>query len=320
MSLPVSVVIPTHNRSNILQKTLEALVDQDQDPTGFEIIVVDDGSTDDTQQVVAKIALRCDIKLLYVYQEKKGAGAARNKGLMRANSNIVLFIDDDIIAAPTLVAEHIRFHCLYPDVNIATLGQVLLAPGIRATPLNRGHAVNLWCSIEGEKEVGWRFFFTGNISLKGEFLLRNNLSFDESLPCFQDIEIGYRCSKKGLKILYNPIAIGYHFHDLTFRASITKGETYGRTAADLHHRYPELKTEFQDYLIFSWRNPPSRLMRDLLRPVFLNRVTVAGLMYLAHEAERYHRDVPAFLAHRLGNYYHRKAYEQRARELGRNSK
>jgi glycosyltransferase involved in cell wall biosynthesis len=316
MTKTLSVVIPTHNRCVILQKTLEALFCQNGED--FEIVVVDDGSADDTAQVVSALAAGSPVGLHYTYQENKGAGAARNRGLKQARGKIVLFIDDDIIAAPSLLAEHLRYHRLHPARNRAVLGQVLLAPEIPATPLNLGHAVGMWRPIQDGQEVSCLHFFTGNISLKRSFLLENRILFDETLPRHQDTEIGYRCSKKGLRILYNARAIGYHYHDLTFQAFLRMSRRYGETLAVLHHKYPELKTELGDYLSFSWRNPPRRVIRDLLRPAFLNQLTVAGLLFLGGLADEHYERLPVFVARRIGNYYERKGYQQRVRELKRN--
>jgi len=321
MSTLLSVTIPTYNRCNVLQKTLAALFRQGQAPEDFEIIVVDDGSTDDTFQVVSTLAATSFVGLRYIFQDNKGAAAARNRGLEQARGKIVLFIDNDIIASPSLLAEHLRYHRLYPASNVAVLGRVLLAPEIPTTSLNREHAVSMWRSIQDGQEVGWQHFFTGNVSLKHSFLLENHLLFDESLPGsgYEDTEFGYRCSKKGLKIFYNAQALGYHYHDLTFESFLRMNQRYGETLAVLHHKYPELKTELGDYLHFSWCNPPRRVIRDLLRPMCLNQLTVAGLLFLARLVEKHRRSVPTFFSHRIGNYYERKGYQQQGRELKRNA-
>ena len=107
----LSVVIPTYNRCNILQKTLRALCQQ-EGATNFEIIVVDDGSTDATSQVVAALAALAPVRLQCIAQPNSGAAAARNRGLQEANGEIVLFLDDDVIGSSALIAEHLRSHTL----------------------------------------------------------------------------------------------------------------------------------------------------------------------------------------------------------------
>jgi glycosyltransferase involved in cell wall biosynthesis len=312
----ISIVIPTYNRAPVLKETLAALLRQDHAPQ-FEIIVADDGSTDETRQVVADLAAQASQTLNRIYQENRGAAAARNLGLQRARGQILLFMDDDTIALPTLVAEHFRSHSRYTDNAVAVLGQEVLAPAVRATPVNRSHVIPRWHALEDGQEVDWTHFLTGNISLKRSFLTDHELYFDESLSRFQDTEMGYRCWKNGLRIIYNAKAAAYHLHDLNFAAWIRMNYDYGNALAVLHHEYPELKTQLGEYMVFSWRNSPGRVVYDLLRPVFLNRFTAGVLIRLGQRLEASRRNIPAFVSDRAGNYYERSAYQKRMRAESR---
>lgn len=311
----LSVVIPTHNRCPILERSLAALLSQPMAAEEVEIIVVDDGSIDATPDLVRRISASSPMELRYLYQQQQGAGAARNRGLQQAIAPLVLFMDDDIIASPMLLAEHRRSHHLHPEDNIAILGHVALAPQIPATPINLMHAVRRWQSLEDRQEVDWWCFFTGNTSVKRRFFLENQLLFDESLQRYQDTDLGYRCRQKGLRIFYNAGALGYHDHDLTFDAFMRMSQHYGEALAVLHHKYPELKAELGEYIGFSWRNPPKRLVRDLARPLISNRLTVKPLASLACWAEASHRTVPTFVLVRVANYYERQGYEGMLRKI-----
>jgi glycosyltransferase involved in cell wall biosynthesis len=319
MAIGLSVIIPSYNRCAILRQTLEALLrcaeaDRAKVATNFEIVVMDDGSLDNTAGVVAELAMRAnDASLHYVRQPvNRGAAAARNSGLRQATGEIVLFLDSDIVAAPGLLAQHVLAHCLdcEPSTAFAWLGHLLLQPGLPATPINLNHAIHKWRNLKDGQELDWRYFVTGNVSVRRSFLLDNGLWFDESLPFFEDTELGYRSCKKGLRIFYNARAVGYHNHNLTLQGYLQLSQSYGETLAVLHQRSPELKRDWDNYLSFSWRNPPGRIARDVVRPLVLNRLSVALLLWWARTAERTGGCASAAVIRRIGNYYERLGYQQ----------
>lgn len=313
----LSVVIPTYNRAPVLKKSLEALFGRGRKRREFEVIVVDDGSADETAEVVRRAAESAPVKVHYLFQENAGAGAARNTGLKRASGDVVLFMDDDIIAAPGMPSEHMRYHNMHPDENVAVLGMVTLSPEIPATPLNLEHAVHMWGSIRDGEEVSWRHFFTGNMSVKRSFLLENDLLFDERLRNYEDTEFGYRSAGKGMRIIHNARALGYHYHHMDLPAFVNMSRNYGYAIAILHDRYPELRDELSEYLVFSWHNPPARVLRDLLRPVVLNRLSVEALLLAARLLERHDGGLAAHLSRRIANYHERKGYRMGLREPGK---
>lgn len=103
----ISVVIPTYNRSDLLQETLESLSYQQLAKSRYEVIVVDDGSSDDTYQMLVPFFSR--INLSYIYQEDLGfrAAEARNKGIASAKSDIVLMIDSGMVLPNNLLEKHL---------------------------------------------------------------------------------------------------------------------------------------------------------------------------------------------------------------------
>ena len=111
-----------------LKKALKALVGQTLERDEFEVIVVDDGSTDATHQVVD--LFKEDLQLTYLYQENAGIAVAKNRGIEQARAPILLFMDDDDIASPGLLEEHLRSHARYPDPAIAVLGRTDLSSPI----------------------------------------------------------------------------------------------------------------------------------------------------------------------------------------------
>jgi len=98
--MDLSVVICTHNRATKLTSVLEHLQSLvAPGDTSWEIVVVDNGSTDNTPAVIAAVAARAGVPVRYVYEGRPGSGAARNAGISESTGEIVAFTDDDIFPA-----------------------------------------------------------------------------------------------------------------------------------------------------------------------------------------------------------------------------
>src|SRR5262245_34490850 len=120
----LGVVVCTYNRAGLLAGTLESLRRQSLDRRAFEVIVVDDGSTDGTAGVVAEYASALPIRA--VTQRHGGLGSAKNHGLFVTEAPIVFFMDDDDLADPDLLAQHLDAHHQHPSPSVAVLGYTAL--------------------------------------------------------------------------------------------------------------------------------------------------------------------------------------------------
>jgi glucosyl-dolichyl phosphate glucuronosyltransferase len=112
----ISIVVPTFNRSLLLRRTLASLVSQRTDQFRYEILVVDNGSSDGTREVVESFARTCP-RIRYLLETRQGVSAARNTGVSAATGAIVAFIDDDVEADTEWLSEVRRAFELYPDVD-----------------------------------------------------------------------------------------------------------------------------------------------------------------------------------------------------------
>ncbi len=243
--LSLSVVIPTCNRKEVLKKCLDALFRQTYPKSGYEIIVINDGSSDGTDELVGSEINRSPCALRYFKQENKGPAAARNVGIMNANGKIILIIGDDIIAAPTLLEEHANRHKQFSGENVAVLGYVTWSPDLKINPLMEfveqvgfqfGYPL-----IKDPDDVPFNFFYTANISLKRKFLLEKGL-FDEDFkyPAYEDMELGARLKNKGLRIIYNKNAIGWHYHSYTLKKFCERQKMVGRASEIYSKKYSQL--------------------------------------------------------------------------------
>jgi GT2 family glycosyltransferase len=239
----LTVVIPTCNRGDLLGQTVRKLLhDQTAAAGEYEIVVVDDGSTDDTPRVMSDLGAP-ESRVRYVRQENKGPGAARNAGVREAKGDIILFTGDDCIPDSRLIEEHLKARERYGDVAVA--GHVAWHPDLELTPLmlflDQGAQFG-FTQIEDPENVTFWTFYTANCSLHRHWV-EDVGGFDESFryAAYEDIEVAYRMSQRGLRIAYHRLALTYHHHAPTLEGHVTRMRLCGRAAVLVWRKHPELK-------------------------------------------------------------------------------
>jgi glycosyltransferase involved in cell wall biosynthesis len=206
----ISALFSTFNRAEPLREALSSLTRQTVPKEDFEVVVIDDGSTDHTRQVVASFESILPIR--YAYQTNSGLAEGRNHGIHLAQAPVVIFMDDHDAASPSLLEAHFRSHQFYPDLNVGVLGFTDLAPTIAAIPLMHfvtkigGYLFSSSRLVDGAS-LDYTYFWGGRSSCKRELLFQRGL-FD---PVFkfgcEDIELGFRLKESGpFKVIYNAAA------------------------------------------------------------------------------------------------------------------
>jgi glycosyltransferase involved in cell wall biosynthesis len=275
----LSVIIPSYNRAEILEKCLEALANQTISRDAFQVIVVDDGSEDDTKLRVKRFSDGVFSNFRYLRQPNSGQNAARNRAIQEAQGDILLFINDDTIASPIMLEEHRIYHERYPEENIGVLGRVTASPDVPPSLFSKLHLDAAFAVWEGKTELNWQAFYTCNVSVKKEFILKHGL-FDESLRYNDDIELAERLSRHGFRIIYDPKAIGYHYHHLPEQAYLDLAKLSGKTLAIWHKKSPHLKKELAS-VGFYMAAPMSKRIKYFLADVLINRATTPVILSLA---------------------------------------
>ena len=240
---PVGIVIPTHNRSSELLECLAYL--ENQTFADFEVIVVDDGSTDDTSRKIEAHRTHTPLRIRYVRQKNSGPAKARNVGVSMLESRICLFLGDDIFASPTLVERHLQVHEDHPDIKVAALGLTRWnTSGQEVTRfmtwLDEANVQFAYPRLLAGEKPDWCHFYTSNLSVKTELLRR--FQFNEQFPyaAMEDSELAYRIKKQfGLEIQFIPEALADHLHPTTFRQACRRMLRVGYSCGLFYDLWPE---------------------------------------------------------------------------------
>jgi len=240
----ISVILPTHNRKEMLRRALEAMANQSYPEDLYEVVVVDDGSTDGTADFLAEFSLP-HLHLRYLTGEQKGPAAARNLGVWQARGEVILFTGDDCIPDADLLLKHGRRH--QAEKDIAVLGYVDWHPEANLNPLMHllaHHGQTAYPMMENPDRVGPQFFYTSNVSAKKEHLVQAG-GFDEDFKwaALEDTELGMRLARLGVRLVLERAAITYHHHEHTWQSIAGRQRALGRAAAVFIRKDPELREE-----------------------------------------------------------------------------
>jgi glycosyltransferase involved in cell wall biosynthesis len=240
ISRAITVIVPTFNRLPMLRLCLQHL--ERQTVTAFEVIVVNDGSTDDTAAALLQIQHRSPLSIRVLHQKNGGPARGRNLAVAHAETPLCLFIGDDILASPTLVQEHVQFHLGQPDRKAAGLGR---------TQWDRTHQevtpYMLWYEdlqfdyrrLDAGVAPTWRHVYTSNLSMKTGLLQSH--PFDErfTAAAWEDGELGYRLTTQDeLRLTYLPNALATHVHPTTFLQAAKRMRAVGRAEHLFHEIWP----------------------------------------------------------------------------------
>ncbi|MGY1703978.1 glycosyltransferase [Geodermatophilus sp. SYSU D00697] len=247
MSTPrISVVIPTYNRAQLLMRALTALRNQSLEPHDYEVIVVDDGSTDATPELVA--GFWPPFPLTYRRLAHGGISLAKNVGTLAARSPLVLYADDDDEADPELLAQHLAAHEAEPADSVAVLGYTTWSPTLTVTPVMQylteiGQLLFAYPSMRGRGRLDYTAFWGGRSSCKRRFLLENGVFHPAFTSIIEDIELGYRLSRSGLSVVFNERAASYMLRRVTFEEFCERSWRRGRALVRFSalHPTPEVR-------------------------------------------------------------------------------
>lgn len=240
----VSVVIPTLNRARVLAQTIDQIESQTVPRDAYEVIVVDNASTDDTHSMLAEKSLEYS-NLKFLFQSKPGAAPTRNAGLRKASGDIVLFIDNDILAERDLIEKHLEYQDRHSNASI--IGAVITPWDGRTDSflryLRHRGIYNPYTITSGTMDFS--YYHTGNVSTRRSTLLDAG-GFNEEFFIYgmEDIELGYRLQKLGCRMIHGDQARAVHQYFPTYKEFIERCEQAGYSLGKLIELHPELKQRF----------------------------------------------------------------------------
>lgn len=262
----ISVIIPTYNKVGHLELTLSCLGKQDLPSEVYEVIVINDGSTDGTEDFLRR--QKVDYNLRSFHQPNYGQAIARNFGLRQANGELVVFIDDDLLTPPHFLRVHGEAH--KKGGKKVVLGRIHRINYFDFTKIKRlilndekDAFVELPNFVEQDlyldmveiiykkklSSLVWICFTGGNSSVKRDLLLEVG-GFDSNFYRWgpEDIELGFRLHSAGVPFEYSPDAYNYHLDVVKDRNQMLR-----ETARNLRHlrkKYPD-DERIRDYIDFT---------------------------------------------------------------------
>jgi glycosyltransferase involved in cell wall biosynthesis len=307
----ISIVIPTYNRKDELKRVLEGLNNQTCDDNLFEIIVVDDGSEDDTQTVVKEFSRISKPLIKYIHQTKSGAGAARNAGIAQARGRWILFIDADLIPEKNVIECHLNFHRGANDDFNCLLGAVETAPELKNPQQVRQNDGMIRTNKQGLHELSSWEFRTCNTSL-AKHLCASPGGFDSRLEVAEDTEFAYRLQAIGVRFLYDESIKSYHYHPMNMEMLIEKYAAYGRAVALWYLECLESRRELAlRYGVFAAELPFVHKVKYIIRAILVNGQTVALWNWISRHVRKQLLPLSQFLNKSVAQFYCRKAFRSR---------
>jgi glycosyltransferase involved in cell wall biosynthesis len=272
----ISVVMPCYNRAHDLIRTLQAY-DQQQGAQPFELIAIDDHSTDQTEEVLRTYQSHRFVLKVARQDENRGPAAARNRGLALAGAPLILFAGDDILPDPYLVEGHLAAHCCYPQDEISILGRVAWPDDLPVNTLMAhidgiGAQQFSYYYMQNGQEYDFRHFYTANISAKRATLQSQSSWFDTQFPyaAYEDAELSFRLAQQGMRILYFSHLTGFHYHYHTIWTFAQRQFRAGQMACLLVRKHPPTRKQLMGrswpYRLLGWdiqarlqKHPPGDL-------------------------------------------------------------
>jgi glycosyltransferase involved in cell wall biosynthesis len=244
-SFEFSVILPVHNRADLLRVCMECLAAQSGGLEGVEVWVLADGSPDPEalRRAVVEPLAPTRASIQFHARPKSGPAVLRNWAIRQSRGELLLFLNDDVEFGPELLALHRQNHLRRPGHGVC--GNTRWHPECVRTPFMHwiAHGDSFYYLIRDAGDIGWEYVHTLNFSVHRRWFDEEAEGFCEEFPdpAFEDTEWAYRAVRRGLKVAFAPEAVAYHRHEFTPDLYWKKSVMKGRSARVLLARHPELR-------------------------------------------------------------------------------
>ncbi len=297
--MKTSIIIPTFNRKETLGRCLQSITEQSCLPD--EVLVIDDGSIDGTEDCLK--VKNFPFPLHYHFQANAGPSKARNKGISESRGDLLIFIGDDILLSKDFIASHLANHSEKTSSRVV-IGKTVWAGHLEISSfmkiLEKGIQFDFDSLTSGV--TSYKHCYTSNLSVQKNFLIRNNLNFNESFPyaAHEDIEWGYRMSLKNAQFIYVPAALGYHDHWVDMESYKKRMYLSGKAYAYFCSLHPEIlsfKKKKQNLFL--------RKIKAKIREWLLNHPALHALLQKLHLCPSEEKCIKSVLS-----YYEEKGFQE----------
>lgn len=233
--MDLSVIVPTYNQAPLLRECLRTLQQQTLSPETYEIVVVDDGSTDETPEVIRRAGGR--VRGIRP-GANRGRSAARNAGVAQARGDLIVFVDSDVVVRPDFLSWHLQMHQRH-GAGILSRGPVVLVPNVRSAAGARVPRV----------AASPAYLDTANAGVERDALQRVG-GFDEGFPGYgwEDVDLGMRLKRLGVRRVFCPQAAVFHIQppleEEALQGLLRKEEARARSAIYLYRKVPTWETRY----------------------------------------------------------------------------
>jgi len=248
-----TIQLCTFNRARLLERVLDACFEQTAPAGSYEVVLVNDGSTDETPAVIARAQQRATCRFIVLNQPNSGLAKGRNNGIAHAAGERIIFIDDDVLPLPDFVEEHLRSHDAHPLAIV------------RGAAINVESFEDLPPPVYTLRNYSGNFFWTTNVSVPLA-TIRAIGGFNETFAEYgwEDIDVGLRLRFGGVRAVFNKNALVFHYKPRPTAIQIPKmirqAQAQARTAVQLAKLHPHWRT----YLA-TGDNPVQRLIHKWMR-------------------------------------------------------
>jgi glycosyltransferase involved in cell wall biosynthesis len=296
----VSVIIPTYNRRDTLRETLESIARQTYPSDCFEVIIVDDGSTDGTSEIAAEVF---PFTLRYFRQSNQGDAEARNLGARQSQADFLVFLDDDILVDPGYLTHLIHAHDKRQKKIVVGTCHLWLEETLPSPQDLRGSLAS--DRIDTIAELPFRDIFSNNMSIRREAYfeigMMQGLGFPgSSMWC--DLDFAYRAYRQGFEFGCSTRAVCWH-RDYAARNLDTRkkrARTAAYRAVVLFQKYPELLRHvpmFSDKTPINWtQDSPPVIARKFVRSMTSSPAALWSMEQMVATLEK-HSPASAILPH-----------------------
>ncbi len=268
----LTVVITSYNRRELLRRCLDSLAVQTLDQSRFEVLVLDDGSTDGTTEMVESLSTPYKLRLLSGSQRRWAR--ARNAGVEAAEGRICLHVDDDIICGARMLADHVAAH--EEGERIVAVGKLIQAPPDADDWYAHAFAQGLNEHYDEllQRPPAWTDCYGANLSTTRAVYLEVG-GFATDLPAAIDLEFGYRLVEAGCSLRYLPDADGIHDDQKLSQRMLEEAEIFGRAHVQVVEKHPGAEAQLLD-----WVGPAGPIELTIRRAAIASRVPPPALAAL----------------------------------------